>query len=323
MENQQRTWEDWAAEMFVGNNYYFYKKKWENQSPNGSFSSWNWAAFLFPYYWLAYRKMYLYAFLSVIASFASTIIPFGGIITHVVTGVYANYWYYNKCNTAIKTASQYRNEDAAVYLKKQGGTSGLSLFLSIVINILLASAIFAGLYTFYLYTERTTSSSVELTSPSLHTTDVPEAATYEVTTKDGHITYTVPEYYVQTEYENPDLFLSSDYNDLTLLSYDYRQEDFDDTVDELFFIEETARQYSEEYMIEPVTDTVLPVLDSNTSQALFSNADEGIVTYYYITCKKIDKYYVITLFVSSPDNWLKYQKEIVEIISSATSNKTI
>lgn len=323
MENQQQTWEDWAAEIFVGDNYYYYKKKWENQRPDCSFSSWNWAAFFFPYYWLAFRKMYIYAFIVIIGSLLSSIIPFGGIVIHGVTGVYANYWYYNKCRTAVKTASQYSDEDAIIYLKKQGGTSGLSLVLSIVILVLIISALFTGFYAFYKYTDSTDASSVELTLPSGETAAAPETATYEVSTKGGEIIYTVPEYYKQTEYENPDLFLSSDYNGLTLISYVYRQEDFDETVNEIYFIEETVKQYSEEYILEPVTDTVLPVLDSDATQVLYSNAAEGIVTYYYLTCEKMDNYYVLTVSISSPSNWFRYQDEIVEIISSAALNMTI
>lgn len=45
---------------FVGTRVDVYRAKWENES------RWNWAAFLFDVYWLLYRKMYLYALLTVI-----------------------------------------------------------------------------------------------------------------------------------------------------------------------------------------------------------------------------------------------------------------
>jgi hypothetical protein len=327
MENQQQTWEDWATEIFVGDNYYYYKDKWKNQKPDRSFTSWNWVAFFFPYYWMAFRKMYIYAFLVIIGSLISYIIPFGGIILHVIAGVYANYWYYNKCSIAVKTASQYTNEDAIAYLKKQGGTSGLSLVLSIVIIVLIVSIGFGGLYAFYKYSDSTDATSIESTlSPNesalspAETTTAAEKITYDITTKGGEITYTVPEGYETLEYENPDLFLNATAHGVSIISYVYRQEDFDDSVNEAYFIEETAKIYSEDYALEPVTDTALPVLDSEALQALYSNADEGIISYYYITCEKIDNYFVLTLAITSPSNWLKYQNEIVEISSSATLN---
>ncbi len=62
MTEEHKILDDWSTELFVGNNYEYYKNKWRDKPERQSFSSWNWPAFLFPVYWLAYRKMYLEAF---------------------------------------------------------------------------------------------------------------------------------------------------------------------------------------------------------------------------------------------------------------------
>lgn len=317
MENQKQTWEDWATEIFVGDNYYYYKNKWENQNPDRSFSSWNWMAFFFPYYWMAFRKMYLYAFIILIASLLSYIIPLGGIVIHIIAGIYANSWYYKKCTTAVKKASLYNNDEAIAFLKKQGGTSGLSLVISIVSIILLITILFTGFYAIYKYADNKSNSPVDLSLSTSEAPPIVKKVAYDVTTKGGEITYTVPEYYKQTEYENPDLFLYSSNKDITFISYVYSQEDFDDSIDEMYLIKEIAAKYSVEYKLEVVTDITLPVIDSYTSNIIYSNVDDGIISYYYFTCKKIGNYYVMTIALTSPSNWEKYQNEIVELISSA------
>ena len=62
MTEEQQILNDRYTELFVGSNYPFYKKQWQDKPENKDFTSWNWLVFLFPLYWLAYRKMYLEAF---------------------------------------------------------------------------------------------------------------------------------------------------------------------------------------------------------------------------------------------------------------------
>lgn len=39
--------DDWSAEIFVENNYEYYKNKWRDKPGRQNFASWNWPAFLF------------------------------------------------------------------------------------------------------------------------------------------------------------------------------------------------------------------------------------------------------------------------------------
>jgi Protein of unknown function (DUF2628) len=51
---------------FVGDNYEFYRAKWQKSADNNNNPmSWNWAAFFLGVVWLIYRKMYNYALIFV------------------------------------------------------------------------------------------------------------------------------------------------------------------------------------------------------------------------------------------------------------------
>ncbi|WP_077612847.1 DUF2628 domain-containing protein [Clostridium sp. Marseille-P2415] len=311
MENEHQTWNDWATETFVGDNYYYYKRKWENQIPNRSFTSWNWAAFFFPYYWMVYRKMYFYAFLVFICSLLTCIIPLSGIAVHTVVGVYANYFYYNRSNLITKTASQYINEEAKAYLKRHGGTSIAALILSIVIIISIFSIGLAGLILLADNTSETTSAETRKSS---------DKTTYEVITKGDEIIYTVPKELIQSEYPDQDLHLENQSSDMIFLSFVYNQKDYTREVNEQYFIDATVKQYQEDYVLTPVTDEDLLTLDEQTSQALYSVVEDGSITYMHIACKKIENYYVLSESIVIPSKWKKCKKQFAEIISSAKPN---
>lgn len=57
---------DWLtreeAEAFIGGNSSYYLEKWGSRH-NSTLKGWNWAAAIFGIEWMAYRKMYLEAFL--------------------------------------------------------------------------------------------------------------------------------------------------------------------------------------------------------------------------------------------------------------------
>lgn len=49
--------------LFIGKNYEYFFKKWTIAEKRKSKLSWNWAAFLLGFSWMAYRKMYRYSWL--------------------------------------------------------------------------------------------------------------------------------------------------------------------------------------------------------------------------------------------------------------------
>ncbi len=126
---------DEAAKTFVGKNYDYFKKKWEIAETKKSKQSWNWAAFLVGFSWMAYRKMYLYSwiFIGVIvieilceyafgfSSKLSSAINMGIAITF---GWQGNYWYKLHVEKKVREIVAINSpEQAKIELEKQGGTS--------------------------------------------------------------------------------------------------------------------------------------------------------------------------------------------------------
>lgn len=56
-----------ALRAFVGRNYEYYARKWRTGDQRRTIATWNWMAGCFTIFWLAYRKMYLYCALYIIA----------------------------------------------------------------------------------------------------------------------------------------------------------------------------------------------------------------------------------------------------------------
>lgn len=136
---------DEALRMFIGRNAEKYLKKWskiDSARPMSKFG-WNWPAFLFNVYWLAYRKMYLQslmwgaAFL-IVGLFFKEIL----IIGPIVLGVTANAQYFAIAKhkvQKIKAASGEPGTQRAAMMR-QGGTSALGLIVSLVIYVGVAVA---------------------------------------------------------------------------------------------------------------------------------------------------------------------------------------
>jgi hypothetical protein len=307
MENQQRSWEDWATETFVGSNYYYYKTKWEHQTPDRSFTSWNWAAFFVPFYWMIYRKMYLYAFLFFIASIVGTIFPIG-LIFHCLVGVFANYLYLKTCNTTIKTASQYNNENAMTYIKKKGGTNGLGVILTIVSIFVVSIMIFLGII---------------LLADNSDTSAVLNQNTYDAISLNKDIIVTAPNSYEQEVDDTNDLYLYDTIKSSELIFNVYYKDDYEDTVNEQYFMDLIKGYFESKYSLTPVNNKEMLTLDHQAPQTLYSTTIGTNILYFYFTCEKFDKYYVLTTFTIKPSDWDRVKGEISDAISSVRPNDTL
>lgn len=122
-----------ALSAFVGSKYFtYYKHKWAKLNPQNK-SAWNWAAFFFAPFWLAYRKMHrgAWLFLLGIAVFGSIVLvehnlyrrlhygPFAIAGLFITCGLQGNYRYKEH------VAKRLRNVQSADLkrLAKDGGTS--------------------------------------------------------------------------------------------------------------------------------------------------------------------------------------------------------
>ncbi|MBA4418670.1 MAG: hypothetical protein C0392_12295 [Syntrophus sp. (in: bacteria)] len=139
---------DQDYDTFVGSNADKYLTKFKKFSINGAdgFSAtWHWPAFFVPFYWMLYRKLYLWALLV----FVLSIIPYVNFILMIVFGIMGNYIYYKhtkKKLLKINLAPSFSDVQRAVNIARQGGVNSVAVILApilllTVIGIIAAIAI--------------------------------------------------------------------------------------------------------------------------------------------------------------------------------------
>lgn len=120
--------------LFVGiDNLHYYMEKWQKymDDENSLSPSWNWAAFLFGFLWLAYRKMYLLAFLAIPINFISILVN-SSLFTSIISwslcfllALFGNKLYFHHSKNQIKKIKEKNYEDKILENKilNRGGTS--------------------------------------------------------------------------------------------------------------------------------------------------------------------------------------------------------
>ena len=141
---------------FVQKNAEFYRTKWKAMAAKADTPdklaralSWNWPAFLLGPAWLFYRKLYLLGAVWIAATIALVIaeeatgkqISSGGIGLAIITGVYANSWYFKFAFDKVAKARSAGQEAGLPYI---GGTSWPAAFAALVLLILAAVGLTFG-----------------------------------------------------------------------------------------------------------------------------------------------------------------------------------
>ena len=135
-------------ENFIGKNADKYLTKFKKFNIDGtdSFSAtWHWPAFFVPFFWMLYRKLYLWSLLA----FILLIIPYVNFIAMIVFGITGNYIYYKhtkKKLLEIKRAPSSSDIQRAVNIAHQGGVNNAvvvvaPILMIVVVGILAAIAI--------------------------------------------------------------------------------------------------------------------------------------------------------------------------------------
>jgi hypothetical protein len=120
-----------SAGIFVGLKYPYYEVKWAALEARASSYSWNWAAFFWGPLWMAYRKMYAYAW----AYFA--LVCFAQVVLHLLAGpspvslvgsflvgFHGNAWYKQHVDKRLAEIQRISSPQTAdLELIRQGGTS--------------------------------------------------------------------------------------------------------------------------------------------------------------------------------------------------------
>jgi len=122
---------------FIGDNYDFYFRKKSTIQQKRSIVSWNWCSFLFGYYWLFYRKMYLYGFTYLFIAFLLSIVLLPtGIFLGIAIGMFGNHLYLKYAESKVAIAKNMDPVNKSAFIQKKGGTSGLAVFLLIAASTL-------------------------------------------------------------------------------------------------------------------------------------------------------------------------------------------
>jgi hypothetical protein len=135
-----------TAKILIGEKYPYYEAKWESLERRNSRLSWNWPAFFFGASWLAYRKMYSYAwaYVGVIgavsvaeAAMQRELVPSTVYwAMNFLFAVQGNYWYKTHVFQRMNEMSRETPRYAQIELARRGGTStgaGIAVFVVMVI----------------------------------------------------------------------------------------------------------------------------------------------------------------------------------------------
>lgn len=139
---------------FIGrksNSYYL--DKWANLKLSNKYVSWNWWAFFLSSYWLLYRKMYLWGFITIVINFVSiggvvigeTIIP--PLVLSIILALFGNSIYYNHAKEKIYKVKKKNlsKENELKAIKKRGG---INLAIPLIMFILTLLLFYASIVLF-------------------------------------------------------------------------------------------------------------------------------------------------------------------------------
>lgn len=145
-------------------NAHYYQTRFAKFDSGQGYASWNWPAFFFTWFWLAYRKMWglffaywlLLPIVMVVLSIALGAVAgpaagtafyysMYGAIAFIVVPIYANKLYFNHANGKIAKVSgtSMSSEQQALELARIGGTSNMAIVLIPVVLIFLLGIVAA------------------------------------------------------------------------------------------------------------------------------------------------------------------------------------
>ncbi len=122
--------------------YYLVKfKKFQTGPTDGFALTWNWSAFIYGFWWLLYRKLYVWA----LVALGLWLIPHLALPAWFVWGAVANYLYFRQAKRKI---GEYRSRLAATLpagsLAEIGGVNRWVWVLAVLFAVMIGAAIILG-----------------------------------------------------------------------------------------------------------------------------------------------------------------------------------
>jgi RNA polymerase subunit RPABC4/transcription elongation factor Spt4 len=128
-----------VRERLIGSKAEYYLPRFEKMETLNSMTDWNWAAFFFGFWWMLYRKMYVFGAVALVVTelLSMLTIPGLGLLVSLAVGVVGNYLYMKDINNRTDKAMDMQPEEREVYIQKNSGTGWTGVVVAFAVFLVL------------------------------------------------------------------------------------------------------------------------------------------------------------------------------------------
>lgn len=128
-----------VRERLIGSKTEYYLPRFEKMETLNSITDWNWAAFFFGFWWMLYRKMYVFGAVALVVTelLSMLTIPGLGLLVSLAVGVVGNFLYMKDINNRTDKAMDMQPEERELYIQKNSGTGWTGVVVAFVVFLIL------------------------------------------------------------------------------------------------------------------------------------------------------------------------------------------
>ena len=128
-----------VRERLIGSKTEYYLPRFEKMETLNSITDWNWAAFFFGFWWMLYRKMYVFGAVALVVTelLSMLTIPGLGLLVSLAVGVVGNFLYMKDINNRTDKAMDLQPEERELYIQKNSGTGWTGVVVAFVVFLVL------------------------------------------------------------------------------------------------------------------------------------------------------------------------------------------
>ncbi|MBR4077016.1 MAG: DUF2628 domain-containing protein [Oscillospiraceae bacterium] len=128
-----------VRERLIGSKTEYYLPRFEKMETLNSITDWNWAAFFFGFWWMLYRKMYVFGAVALVVTelLSMLTIPGLGLLVSLAVGVVGNYLYMKDINNRTDKAMDMQPEERELYIQKNSGTGWAGVVVAFAVFLVL------------------------------------------------------------------------------------------------------------------------------------------------------------------------------------------
>lgn len=128
-----------VRERLIGSKTEYYLPRFEKMETLNSITDWNWAAFFFSFWWMLYRKMYVFGAVTLVVTELLSLltIPGLGLLVSLAIGVVGNFLYMKDINNRTDKAMDMQPEEREMYIQKNSGTGWTGVVIAFAVFLIL------------------------------------------------------------------------------------------------------------------------------------------------------------------------------------------